>query len=294
MVQQQVLAYVRLASTSTPFRSPPLVLPWFFVAESQGRSRLSAVRDEVARSIPTVRSVAVKNVSKEDASGIIGALIPRKLPLWRVAPNLVSLLLSDLSGHLDGGDETAGAHPVRTIGRAMKEFNQLPALQELILLNCQALRADVEPLAAALKKGNAPQLRLFNYGSNQQWGTPESSTNLLLGALACGVLPRHRLQVLSFADNWSFVDASLTYLRAALKACPGLRMLNIDSSKGPVSEVLELASAISTGDLPRLEYVCLSVPAVVPNNDPRQAIDILTRAAASKVPPVMLDIRWGS
>lgn len=258
----------------------------------QESNKLSAVHDEVARSIPTVRSVAVKTVSKEDASGIIGALIPREPSRWRVVPNLVSLLLSDLVGDFGGGDEMAGAHPVRTIGQGIELFNQLPALQELVLLNCQTPEADVEPLAAALKKGNAPQLRVFNCGNNQQRGNnPESSTtDLLLRALASGARPRHRLQVLSFADNWSFVDAPLTCFRAALNACPGLRKLNLDSSKTPISEVLDLADAVSAGDLPQLEYVCLTVPVVDPKDEPWKAIEILTRAAASKVPPVLLEV----
>lgn len=251
-------------------------------------NNLSVVHEEVARSIPTVRSVAVRKASREDASGIVGALIPQEPSRWRVVPNIVSLLLSDIGG----ADAPSGPHPIRTIGQAMEIFNQLPALQELVFLNCKALEADVVPLAAALKKGNAPQLRVLNYGNNQQLvGDQESASNLLLRALASGARPRHRIEVLSFADNWSFVNASLTSFRGALKACPGLRKLNIDSSKRPVFEVLDLAYAIAAGEVPRLEYVCLTVPVVAPKDEPWKAIEILTRAAASKTPPTLLEVR---
>lgn len=108
--------------------------------------------------------------------------------------------------------------------------------------------------------------------------------------LACGVRPRHRIQVLSFADSWSFVDAPLTYFRGALKACPGLRRINIDSYKRPISEVLDLAYAILTAELLQLKYVCLTVPVVAPKGEPWQAIGILPRAAAVKAPPVMLEV----
>lgn len=279
-------AFTRFLPSPPPIHvhAPPRCRVWL---QEDDNSKLSVVHEEVVRSIPTVRSVALKKARKEDASGIIGALIPQDPSTWRVVPNLVSLLLSDLSAD----SSTGGAHPIRTIGQAIEVFNQLPALQELVFLNCQALEADMTPLANGLKKGNAPQLRVFNYGNDQQRGTQESSTNLLLGALASGVCSRPRVQVLSFADNWSFVDTSLTHLRAALQACSGLRKLNIDSSKRPIFEVLDLAYAIAAGELPQLEYVCLTVPVVAPKDEPWKAIEILTRTAASKTPPVVLEAR---
>eukprot|EP00752_Nemacystus_decipiens_P003813 g3508.t2 len=259
--------------------------------DGQEHNKFSAVHDEVARSVPTIRSVAVTSVSKGDASGVIDALIPQEPSRWRVAPNLVSLLLSDLTG--GDGTTASGAHPVRMIGQAIKVFNQLPALQELVLLNCQAREADLEPLAAALEKGNAPQLRVFRCGNDQQrWGSPESSANLLLKALACGARPRHRLKVLNITNCWGFVDTSLTYLRAALRACPDLCQLSIDSSKRPVLEVLDLAYAIAAGHLPQLETVRLIVPAVVnPKDDPTKAIQVLASVAENKLPPAALDVK---
>jgi len=249
-------------------------------------SQLSAVYEEASLSGPTLRSAFIRGTSGGIASGIIDALIVgQALSGRRVAPNLVSLRLDDI-----GADLCTGIHPVRTIGQAMEADNQLPVIQELVFLNCPALEKDVEPLAAALKKGNAEQLRVLCW-DNSQDGSPESSTNLLLDALASGACRRPLVQALTFADGWSVANAPLTHLRAALKACSGLRRVVLDCSSRPVSEVLDLSYAIAMGDLPYLEYACLRMSEEDSTEQPQQAIEVLTRAATGKVPPVRLDVK---
>jgi len=149
----------------------------------------------VASALPTLRSVVVKEATGGIAKGIIRSLVPNAYAGWRVAPNLVVL-------HLNGVvvKRETGNYPVRTIGRAMKQSNQLPAIQELVFLNCPALKKDVKPLADALRKGNAAQLRVLSW-DNSSGGSPEPSTYLLLGALAFGKCRRPRLEALTFADG---------------------------------------------------------------------------------------------
>ena len=221
------------------------------------------------------------------ASGIMAALIPRFLE-WRVLPNLVSL-------HLDGigADPRTGKHPIRSIGRAMKKYNQLPAIQELVFINCPVLKEDVKKLATALKKGHAAQLRVLSW-DNSRDGSPEPSANLLLKALARGARPRPRVEALTFAEGWNVVGKTpLVKLRPALKACPGLRKLTFDCSRRPVPELFDLAHAIAMGDAPHLEYVCLRMPDVSSTDPPQQAIEFLTNAATSKVPPIRLEVKIG-
>lgn len=221
------------------------------------------------------------------AVGIIDALMLQAPSVWRMAPNLVSLHLGDIEADL-----CTGIHPIRLIGQAMEVDNYLPAIQELVFVNCPALEEDVEPLAAALKKGNAAQLRMLSW-DNSRDGSPESSTNLLLEALASGACPRPHVETLIFADSWSEVNTPLTHLRPAIKACSGLKRLVFDCSSKPVSEVLDLSYAIAMGDVPHMEYACIRISEVSSTDSPQQAIEILTSAATSKVPPIRLEVKIG-
>lgn len=248
--------------------------------------QLSAVYEEASLSGPTLRSAFIRGTSGGIASGIIDALTIGQAPSGRrVAPNLVSLRLDDI-----GADLCTGIHPIRTIGEAIEADNRLPVIEELVFLNCPALEKDVKPLAAALKKGNAEQLRVLSW-DNSQDGSPESSTNLLLEALASGACRRPRVETLTFADGWSVANAPLTHLREALKACAGLRKLVFDCSSRPASELLGLSYAIAVGDIPNLEYACLRISEQDSNEKPQQAIEILAGAASAKVPPVRLEVK---
>lgn len=238
------------------------------------------LQGEVDYSIPTLRSVAILGANGKDTSGIVDALLPSK---WRVVPNLVSLELSDIIG------SSIGINPIRKIGEAIETLDQLPALEELTFQNCSTLESDIGPLAAALKKGNARQLRALNLCN--QHGNLGSTPNLLLEALAHGVGSRPLLQVLSFAENWSFVNAPLLHLRAALEACPGLRTLRMDCTLMPAPELRELPTALKMRQLPRLEYISVRVPVAMSDHMPtRGAAEFLIRAAEWRKDPFCLEM----
>lgn len=254
---------------------------------------LFLAQEEVNRSLLTLRSIAFKRMTSQEASGVVEALIPRLPPAWRVVPNLVVLELSDIVV-----EKPPNIHPIGKIGQAIKTYNQLPALEELIIRDGHARHCDVVPLAAALKKGNAPQLRVFVWENQCRKGSKPSSrllstTNLLLGSLALGAYPRPRMERLSFVNNFSFVESNLPYLRGALQACPGLRAFSVDCSQTCSTQLLDLAYALAMGEVPQLEHAHMRVPVVRAGYEPWQAMDVLKRAAMSKTPPVLLEVRLG-
>lgn len=255
--------------------------------------RLSPARKKVNRSLLTLRSIAFKRMTTQEASGVVDALIPRRPPAWRVVPNLVVLELSDIVV-----GKSCDIHPIRQIGQAIKTYNQLPVLEELIIRDGHARHCDVVPLAAALKKGNAPQLRVFVWENQcRKESKPStrllSTTNLLLGSLAQSTYPRPRMERFSFVNNFSFVENDLPYLRGALQACPGLRAFSVDCTQMCSIQLLDLAYALAMGEVPQLEHAHMRVPVVRAGYEPWQAMDVLKRAAMSKTPPVRLEVRLG-
>lgn len=238
----------------------------------------------LAYSIPTLRSVSICGTNGKDTSGMVSALLPSK---WRVVPNLVALELSDIIA-----DASTGVNPIRKIGEAIERYAQLPALEELTLRNCSTLESDIGPLAAALKKGNAPELRVLSCCNNE--GNLGSVTELLLEALAHGAHWRPELQVLSFADNWSFVNTPLLHLKEALQACPRLRTLRIDCSLEPAPELRSLATSINQRQQPALEHVFVRVPSVMSDDEPtRGSAEYLSSVAETREEPFSLEMELG-
>lgn len=244
---------------------------------------MSVLQGELDYSIPTLRSVSIRGTNGKDTSGIVGALLPSK---WRVLPNLVALELSDLAG------SSTGLNPIRKIGEAIEMHDQLPALEELTLRNCRTLESDIGPLAAALRKGNAPELRVLSCCN--QHGNLGSVTELLLEALARGVRWRPELHVLSFAGNWSFANTPLLHLKEALQACPRLRTLRIDCSLAPAPELRALATSINKRQQPALEHVYVCVPGVMSaHEDTRGSAEYLSRVAEIRKDPFSLEMELG-
>ena len=184
-------------------------------------------------SIPTLRLLTIHGTNGNETLGIVDALLPSK---WRVVPNLVALELSDIIV------DSSTSGPIRKIGEAIETHDSLPALEELTFRSCGTLESDIEPLAAALRKGHARELRVLSCCN--QHGNLGAITEVLLEAMARGAHSRPGVQVLSFAGNASFVTTPLVHLKEALRACPRLRTVCLDCSLMPAPELRGLATSI--------------------------------------------------
>ncbi|CAM9827065.1 unnamed protein product, partial [Ectocarpus fasciculatus] len=122
----------------------------------------------------------------------------------------------------------------------------------------------VASLVHGLRKGNAPFLRVLDWGGQSR--TTASINNCLLYALSAGP-KRPRIEVLNFSNNSTFFDEKLPNLRGALRACPGLRELRMDSTQTPYDQLGDLTLALEAGDVPRLRSLYVRLPVSTENRE---------------------------
>ncbi|CAN0454635.1 unnamed protein product [Ectocarpus sp. 12 AP-2014] len=158
------------------------------------------------------------------------------------------------------------AHSQRALiaaSRALKS-NIWPGLEELILRNTRAQHNAVTPLVYGLRQGNAPFLRVLDWGGQSR--TTACIGNYVLSALSAGPM-RPRIEVLNFNNNCTFFDEKLSNLRGALRACPGLLELRMDSTTTPSDQLGDLTLALEAGDVPRLRSLYVRVPVSTENRE---------------------------
>lgn len=144
------------------------------------------------------------------------------------------------------------------------ESNFWPGLEELVLRNNRANDTAVANLVHGLRKGNAPSLRVLDWGGQSR--TTASVNNYLLSALSDGPT-RPKMEVLNFCNNCTFFDEKLSNLRGALRACPGLLELRMDSTKTPSDQLEDLTLALEAGVRPSLRSLYVGVPVSAENRE---------------------------
>ena len=242
-------------------------LPWYKAAEE-------AVKRVVRHSIPTLGSVTVsgrRGDGRSRVAPIIGELVPLSAKRHRVAPQLRRVEL------------IAGATGVAKAGKAVAA-GLWPALEVLKFPHCRANAGHFEELAHGIRTGRVPHLRVLNW-DDQSCIRKKPVDDVILSALAWGKCPR--IESLSFTGNHFCPEDKIVYLKDALKACPSLRMLNMDCSRSPSIQLHHLSRTLREGHLPNLEG--LFVRATAPYYRGSDAeLKALREAAASRQPPVKL------
>ncbi|CAN0192792.1 unnamed protein product, partial [Ectocarpus fasciculatus] len=186
-----------------------------------GYQRLEeAIKRVVVHSATSLRSIVVTGSGRPKADNktvfaILQALV-YYLPL--------TLRMARAISHVEVAESQKA---LLAASRALKS-NIWPGLEELVLRNNRAKDSAVASLVHGLRKGNAPFLRVLDWGGQSR--TTASINNCLLYALSAGP-KRPRIEVLNFSNNSTFFDEKLPNLRGALRACPGLRELRMDSTQ---------------------------------------------------------------
>ena len=242
-------------------------LPWYKAAEE-------AVTKVVRHSIPTLRRITVsgwKGDGRSRVAPIIGELVPLSAKRRRVAPQLRRVEL------------VAGATGVAKAGKAAAA-GLWPALEVLKLSHCRANAGHFEELAHGIRVGRVPHLRVLNW-DDQSCIRKRPVDDVILSALAWGRCPR--IKGLSFTGNHFCPEGRILYLKDALKACPGLLMLEMDCSFRPCVQLRDLTRVLQTGHLPNLEYLFVRATAPYYRGSDVE-LKALREAAESREPSVKL------
>ncbi len=208
----------------------------------------------------------------------------RKNGRARVAPIIGELAVNHrVAPHLCCVELVAGATGVAKAGKAVAA-GLWPKLKVLMFPHCRANRGHFEELAHGLALGRAPKLRVLIW-DDQSCIRKRPIDELLLSALVWRRCPR--IERLSFTNNHFCPEHMILYLKEVLRACPSLRILEMDCSRRPCVQLHDLARALRKGHAPNLEY--LFVRATAPYyRGSDVGLKALREAAASREPPVTL------
>ena len=202
----------------------------------------------VTNTVPHLLTIAVEGNNRRDSykvSAILAPLLNQPAEGRVVASLLQTITVSHSS------------NSVRMIGAAAIA-GVLPNLRELSIAQCHANDTIMKDLTKAISKGRLRELRSVVWDGLAAGANSTGVNNLMLKAFGNGRCSK--IEVLSFIDNTGFDQKSLSNLSMALKGCPKLSQLRMDTTMKPWKQLKRLKVAIDEGYVPSLNVLEIRMP----------------------------------